>query len=92
MYIAFKDYNLPPLSNEKMSALSTLKKAAAISSETSLKLPVNTVSFSKDCYFIGNAVKTQIKHFLFYNDAVRSAKYFSLKIPADMGIFISVLR
>ena len=36
--ISFKDYNLPPLSTEKIFALSTQKKTPAVSSETSLKI------------------------------------------------------
>ena len=47
MKITFKDYNLPPLSSEKISALSTLKKAAAISSETPLKITSQHSNFLK---------------------------------------------
>jgi hypothetical protein len=60
-------------------------------SERRSKLPVNTTSFSKDCCFIGNSVKTQITQFPCCHDAVGSAKYFNLKIPAGKGIFISAL-
>jgi hypothetical protein len=67
--------------------------AAASSSETSLKITCqNSIVLKKNCCFIEKAVQTQITHFVCYNDAVCSAKYCSLKIPADKGIFISALR